>query len=94
LANLCFLRHGGHAPFYVASKKGNSEAANRDIRHKTGCGITGDPTPSQADIHLTRVLRDAAKIIDVELADHVIIGDPKADPQGQGWYSFRQSGLL
>ena len=55
---------------------------------------SGDPAPSAADIHLTRVLREAAKIIDIDLLDHVIVGDMNADPQGVGYYSFRTAGLL
>jgi len=55
---------------------------------------SGDPTPSAPDIQVTRQLREAAKVLDFLLIDHVIVGDPKADPQGQGWYSFRATGLL
>ncbi len=55
---------------------------------------SGDPAPSAADVQITRVLREAAKIIDIELTDHVIVGDKKADPQGVGHYSFRAAGLL
>ena len=55
---------------------------------------SGDPAPSAADIQITRVLREAAKIIDIDLLDHVIVGDAKADPQKVGHYSFREAGLL
>lgn len=55
---------------------------------------SGDPAPSQADIRVTRVLRDASKILEIELMDHVIVGDAKADPHGVGHYSFRAAGLL
>jgi len=55
---------------------------------------SGDPAPSAADVQITRVLREAAKIIDIELIDHVIVGDVKADPQKVGHYSFREAGLL
>lgn len=55
---------------------------------------SGDPAPSAADQQITHVLRDAAKIIDIELLDHVIVGDVKADPQKVGHYSFREAGLL
>ncbi len=36
---------------------------------------SGDPTPSREDIRLTRQLADAAKLIDIRLHDHVIIGN-------------------
>jgi len=34
---------------------------------------TGDPTPSTADIQVTRQLRDASRAVDIEILDHVII---------------------
>jgi DNA repair protein RadC len=55
---------------------------------------SGDPAPSSADIQVTRQLRDAAKILDIELLDHVVVGYPESDPAGRGWYSFREAGLL
>src|SRR5688572_32302765 len=55
---------------------------------------SGDPAPSAADVQITRVLREAAKIIDIELLDHVIVGDPKADPKSLGFFSFREAGYL
>ncbi|MBI2844222.1 MAG: DNA repair protein RadC [Armatimonadetes bacterium] len=38
---------------------------------------SGDPTPSQEDIEVTKRLVEAGKIIGVDLLDHVIIGDGK-----------------
>ena len=55
---------------------------------------SGDPTPSCADITVTRALREAAKILEIELMDHVIVGDVKSDPRGNGFYSFRGAGIL
>lgn len=55
---------------------------------------SGDPTPSAADVHVTRQLREAARAVDIELADHIILGRPGADLRGQGFFSFRQSGML
>lgn len=55
---------------------------------------SGDPAPSAADVQVTRQLRDAAKAVDIELLDHVIIGRAGADPQGRGHYSFREAGVL
>jgi len=34
---------------------------------------SGDPAPSSPDIQLTRQLREASKIIDIDLPDHVIV---------------------
>jgi len=55
---------------------------------------SGDPAPSTADIHVTRQLREAARTLDIELLDHVIVGHAAADPAGLGYYSFRSAGLL
>jgi DNA repair protein RadC len=55
---------------------------------------SGDPAPSAADLQLTRQLREAAKAIDIDLLDHVVIGRTTADPLGRGYYSFRESGVL
>ena len=55
---------------------------------------SGDPAPSAADLQITRVLRESSKIIDIDLVDHVIVGDPKADPLGVGHFSFRSAGYL
>ena len=55
---------------------------------------SGDPTPSAADMQVTRQLREAAKILDIILLDHVVVGHSESDPAGLGWYSFRSAGLL
>ncbi len=38
---------------------------------------TGDPTPSRLDITFTDKLYNAAKMFDIELIDHIVIGDMK-----------------
>jgi len=43
---------------------------------------------------VTRQLREAAKIVDIELIDHVIVGRAACDPAGAGFYSFRAAGLI
>ncbi len=48
---------------------------------------SGDPTPSRADIELTRELASAAKALGLALHDHVIVGMGR-------WMSFRREGLL
>jgi DNA repair protein RadC len=50
---------------------------------------SGDPTPSQEDIRLTRQLAEAGKLLDLPVHDHVIVGN------GTGvWVSFAERGLL
>lgn len=36
---------------------------------------TGDPNPSTEDVTLTRSLVDAGRLLDIELLDHLVIGD-------------------
>jgi DNA repair protein RadC len=55
---------------------------------------SGDPSPSAADLAVTRQLREAAKTMDIQLMDHVIIGTKEDDPTGQGFHSFRGAGLI
>lgn len=55
---------------------------------------SGDPAPSSADVEVTLRLREAAKIVDIELIDHVIVGDAVSDPRGLGYYSFREAGVI
>jgi DNA repair protein RadC len=48
---------------------------------------SGDPTPSRADIEMTRQVRDAAGVMGITLHDHLIIGR-------KGHVSLREKGLL
>jgi len=49
---------------------------------------SGDPTPSGADIQLTRRLVKAGEVLGIELLDHVVIGD------GGEFSSLRDLGLM
>ncbi len=69
-----------------------ASAAALVVAHNHPSG--GDPSPSAQDLHVTRKLSEAAKILDIPLLDHVIVGDIKADPQARGIFSFREAGLL
>lgn len=55
---------------------------------------SGDPAPSRADIQVTRSLREAAKIIGIDLIDHIILGEAAKDPNRLGFYSFKDAGLV
>jgi DNA repair protein RadC len=48
---------------------------------------SGDPTPSRADIDMTRLVRDAVKAVGISLHDHLVIGK-------SGHSSFKAMGLL
>ena len=55
---------------------------------------SGDPSPSRADISVTRTIRECGKLMNIKLLDHLIYGDKKSDPQGLGHYSFSEAGLI
>lgn len=48
---------------------------------------SGDPTPSSEDLSLTRALIAAGKLLDVEVLDHLLIGDH------QSWISLHEQGV-
>lgn len=48
---------------------------------------SGDPTPSPDDVAVTRAIREAGKILDIEVLDHVIIG------HSGKWSSLKERGL-
>ncbi|MBQ0066904.1 MAG: DNA repair protein RadC [Phascolarctobacterium sp.] len=48
---------------------------------------SGEPSPSQDDRNVTRMLYDAGNVMNIPLADHVIIGDGE-------YYSFSDNGLI
>jgi DNA repair protein RadC len=53
---------------------------------------SGDPAPSEADRRLTVRLAEGARLLQVQLLDHVILGS--ADNGRSPWFSFKQAGLL
>ena len=50
---------------------------------------SGDTAPSRADIQVTRQIREAARVMGIDMLDHVIVGDPGSEP-----YSFSDAGLV
>ncbi len=55
---------------------------------------SGDPSPSSADIRITRQLKEASKVLSIDLLDHIVVGQVAADPNGNGFYSFVEAGLI
>jgi DNA repair protein RadC len=47
---------------------------------------SGDPTPSPEDVALTRALVEGGKLVDVDVLDHLIIGQDR-------WVSMKERGL-
>lgn len=69
------------------------EVFNAAIRHCSASLIcvhnhpSGDPTPSQEDIQITKRLVEAGNIIGIDVLDHVIIG-------GNRYYSLKEHGHM
>ncbi|WP_312784464.1 RadC family protein [Brevundimonas sp.] len=76
-----------HAPVYVR------EVVRRALELSASAMIlvhnhpSGDPTPSQADITMTRRIIEAARVFDIRVHDHVVVGR-------EGTKSFRALGLM
>jgi DNA repair protein RadC len=47
---------------------------------------SGHTDPSEEDQRLTRAIRDAGRLIDLRVVDHIIVG-------GNGYFSFTERGL-
>lgn len=54
---------------------------------------SGDPSPSASDLSLTRRIRDAAILMQINFFDHVIIG-AVSETRPLGYHSFRETGML
>jgi DNA repair protein RadC len=69
------------------------EVVKRSLQHNAAKAIfahnhpSGNPTPSQADQEITRLLIDALALVGVQVIDHIIIG-------GQENISFAEIGLI
>ena len=54
---------------------------------------SGDPRPSDADVAVTRRMKEAGALLQVELLDHVILGAPRAGDE-KAFFSFKNEGFL
>ena len=54
---------------------------------------SGNPQPSDADLRVTRQMKDAGHLLQIELLDHVILGAPSPKNE-RGYFSFKDAGLL
>jgi DNA repair protein RadC len=53
---------------------------------------SGDPAPSEADIRLTRRLGEGARILQINMVDHVIVG--QSFDERSGYFSFKEAGMI
>lgn len=93
----CVEISSGTATSALAHPREVFRAAIRESASAVVCAHnhpSGDPAPSAQDMQVTRQLRESAKIVAIDLLDHIIIGRAGADPTGRGYYSFRDAGCL
>ncbi len=86
---VCFLNVKNRLLGYKEISIGNLNAAPADIKEAMRWALrfkanglilvhnhpSGDPEPSQADIHLTKSFAKAANLLDMTVLDHLVIGD-------------------
>jgi DNA repair protein RadC len=53
---------------------------------------SGDPTPSDADLRLTRRVAECARMLQIQFTDHLILGCPQNG--SPGYFSFKEAGIL
>lgn len=58
-------------------------AINMIVAH---CHPSGDPTPSPEDVRMTELADQAARLLDIGLLDHIVVGNGR-------WVSMKERGL-
>ena len=73
---LCTVSSGGLASTSIFPREILKEAisANASAVVMAHNHPSGDPTPSQSDIEMTKTMQSAMKMMGIELVDHIIIG--------------------
>jgi DNA repair protein RadC len=54
---------------------------------------SGDPSPSEADIRVTRDLIRAGQLLKIEVLDHIILGK-RTDDRPKDYFSLREAGYF
>jgi DNA repair protein RadC len=86
-----------HLPVSIGNGNSASVCSKEILRHALSLSAvalilvhnhpSGDITPSKNDIHSTRSIIDAGKVLGIDVLDHIIIGQ-------DGYTSMMESGLL
>ena len=53
---------------------------------------SGDPSPSEADLRLTRRVVEGARFLQIQMLDHLILGRPFQNRPG--YFSFKEAGII
>lgn len=88
-----FISKGGTAGTVVDIKLIFKTAINLNASGLVLCHNhpSGELRPSSADISITKQLKEAAKLIDVNVIDHLIIGNGQTLTK---YYSFAEEGMI
>jgi DNA repair protein RadC len=54
--------------------------------HRGAQSSQGDPTPSAEDVHVTRQMVEAGKLLNIDVLDHLVITQSR-------WVSLKERGL-
>lgn len=52
---------------------------------------SGDVEPSNADKQITKVIKEAGKLLQIDVLDHIIIG---IDPESKNYYSLKDNRII
>ena len=55
---------------------------------------SGDPSPSEADIKVTRDLIRGGQLLKIEVLDHLVMGKPDLNANSKGYCSLRELGYF
>ncbi len=70
------LYKGASTHLWCVSPRCSAARASRLRRGRRGSqSPSGDPSPSPEDVALTRRLVDAGKLLEIDVLDHLVIGD-------------------
>jgi DNA repair protein RadC len=88
-----FISKGGTAATIVDTKIILKTAINLDASAIVLCHNhpSGEARPSSADIEITNKVKEAAKLMEIQVVDHIIIGNGQNFTK---YYSFADEGMI
>lgn len=89
ILGICFLSKGTVNASLVSPREVHIRAVFLGASQVILCHNhpSGDPAPSSQDFKLTKRMKEAGELLDIRLADHIIIG-------GDAYFSFNEQKVL
>ncbi len=72
--------------FHVRFGERGGEIHDAQAPHGVPASTLRDPSPSPEDVAVTRAIVEAGKLLDVNVLDHLVIGNPR-------WISLKERNL-